>query len=60
MSKDIFSKHWAQTGFSRDEAERKLLCVNEAYGVYKNAAKWHPAEIVPDERGGYKVVICTK
>ena len=55
-----FKKHWSRAGFTYAEAVRKKVKVDEAHAVGNARSKWNPAEIVDDERGGFKVVITTK
>lgn len=58
---DEFSKHYGDgKGYSYEEALHKKEAVDDAHGVWKNDAKWAPSCIVPDERGGYKVIISSK
>lgn len=54
-----FTKRWDKTGYSMEEARLKKEKVDEAHGVGTPESKWSESEIVPDERGGYKVVITT-
>lgn len=55
-----FTKHWSRTGFTYGEAVRKKAAVDEAHKVGNPKSRWNPAEIVDDDRGGFKVVITTK
>lgn len=60
MEKDIFTKRWDPiNGYTQEEAEVKKAKVDDAYGVNKPGAKWHPAEIVSDsdKKTGFKVII---
>lgn len=57
---DEFSKHYGSGGYSYEEALKKKAAVDDAHGTWKEDAKWAKSKIVPDERGGYKVVISTK
>lgn len=61
--KDTFSKHWdKEHGFTQKEAEEKKRKVDEAHGVGRPDAKWHPARIVPDpeKKDGFMVTITAK
>ena len=52
-NEEFYIKHWSDTGFTLKEAEEKAKAVDEAHSG-KNS-RWNPAEIVKDERGGYKI-----
>ena len=60
MSVSVFTKRWSETGFTMEEAESKKAAVNEAHAVGTAKSQWNPAQIVEDDRGGYKVTITTK
>ena len=60
MSTSEFTKRWSRTGFTYGEAVRKKATVDQAHGVGTASSKWNPAEIVDDDRGGFKVIITTK
>lgn len=58
--KDIFTKRWDPiNGFTQEEAEAKKAKVDDAYGVNRPDAKWHPAKIEPDpdKKTGFMVTI---
>lgn len=55
-----FTKRWDTTGFSYEEALKKKEAVDEAHGVGTSKTCWNSSTILPDERGGYKVIITTK
>ena len=54
---DEFRCSWHSGGYTYEEAMRKKEAVDEAHGVGKTM--WEPSRIVPDERGGFKIVIST-
>lgn len=60
MATSEFTKRWSRTGFTYGEAVRKKAQVDEAHGVGTPNSKWDPADIVSDDRGGFKVMISTK
>lgn len=58
---DEFTKHYGDgRGYTYTEAIHKKQAVDDAHGTWKNDAKWEKAIIVPDSRGGYKVIISRK
>lgn len=58
---ETYSKNYGVGGYTREEAEAKKFAVDEAHGIFDNPnSAWLPAEIVPDARGGWKVIHKTK
>lgn len=60
MQKKIFSKHSSETGFTFEEAAIEKDLLDKVHSVKTPTSKWNPAEIVDDERGGYKLILTTK
>lgn len=60
MTKDTFTKHYGEGGYTFAEAIKKKDAIDEAYGVFKPNAKWNQSQLNADSRGGYFLTIETK
>ena len=57
--RDIFSKHWDEKGYTKEEAEARKAKIDADHGVGTPKTKWAESKIEPDPRGGYLIVIET-
>ena len=55
---DEYRCSWRRSGYTYEEAIKKKASVDEVH--CGNNSQWEPSRIVPDERGGFKVIVSAR